>query len=1194
MANEELGKLSPEQIQKLAGTISEAKSLTSQQEEIIKRVLAGEIEIGNTRISSLEKYFDIYSKNLDLVARKHRALNDTFLILDKKLNDNAKVFSSNISKLEQQIAGLAKSTSEQSGNGSDNQATNGQKNSNSDEQKELISTIRELIKSQSEGKSDQQQRVLLANILNAIKERSSTAGSATQGSAQQPQNANISQTNFQGLSEDIINRFSRFIEGNSGNNGEQGSVEKHSAEMANMSASSVANYTEDSAREQLQTERPISIFEELEAYSKIRKAKAELVEAEKSGDEERINNAKQAYAEQEALLQSHQKEIIDVNKEHLNRLLNQEKTVYAQSLKLEDARNQSAEKHAMRLAEVRLSSLEEVQAAELKAQEFANSLNAERAFAQTEEAAAYQVRQANAEAEAKAIEELQKQKKEYLALLNAQSMVAEGGELTAEAAADNIKAAEERFSPEQRLADIKKRNATDAANKAFAAENPQLAEINEAKKAKRIAALELAERRKVHRALNAEELQAIRDQAEEEYELSVENLEKLEKERLRAEKKKEKDDKKASRKEITSAVTGPINKDHTLAERFKELSEHSKTKADAAGGGLGAGIVAAVDTAVSALSDILAELEEDIDKIAAQKGFIDTRLQGSKDNAQFKGSYWGQLNKDMMSVGAVTPFFRQEKFAENIKSLVDQGIAFDLKQRAFLMTIQEKIANTFNVADGTLLRLIRIQQEDSTAGRLGMESALNAFLNEMYETSEYLSTVATGVRNSLEEMEALMSGAEAAEVEYQVQKWMGSLYSVGMSQEAVNSIATALGQIAAGQVDALTNGGGAGNLIVMAANQAGKNISDILIKGLTASETNELLQATVNYLADLAESSKDSRVVQQQLANVFGVKASDLIAATNLKSGPSGQNSISAVYGESMSYANMLKQLNDMAGSMYLRTSLGEMMTNVWDNGQYSIASSMASNPAAYLIYKLASLLDAAVGGIGIPSVMAVGTGVDLETTVADLMRVGAVSGGILGSLGDMIQGLSSSFSGQAMLTKMGIDSGSGLKITPRGTGDGVGATLSGGGQQSVSSSGYIGNASGTDIRDTTLQEAEDTKDQLMIEALEDDIEHEQAHKLESINTNVIKIFALLDEVTTGKRNLNVKVTGYGLTSLGTNTSLNGAQAGIEGLLNNNQNNHNNGGLNAGNNAGSGSTTNGSSIGYGVGTGVDLGGWTII
>ena len=46
----------------------------------------------------------------------------------------------------------------------------------------------------------------------------------------------------------------------------------------------------------------------------------------------------------------------------------------------------------------------------------------------------------------------------------------------------------------------------------------------------------------------------------------------------------------------------------------------------------------------------------------------------------------------MTSVGAVTPFFKQEDFANNIKSLVDRGIAFDLKQRAFLMTIKDKIA----------------------------------------------------------------------------------------------------------------------------------------------------------------------------------------------------------------------------------------------------------------------------------------------------------------------------------------------------------------------------------------------------------------------------------------------------------------------------------------------------------------------
>ena len=91
-------------------------------------------------------------------------------------------------------------------------------------------------------------------------------------------------------------------------------------------------------------------------------------------------------------------------------------------------------------------------------------------------------------------------------------------------------------------------------------------------------------------------------------------------------------------------------------------------------------------------------------------------------------------------------------------------------QRAFLQTISDKIANTFNAADGTLLRLIRIQQQDSTAGRLGMESALNAFLNNMYETSEYLNGIAESVRGSLEEAQALMGAAQATELEWQVQK----------------------------------------------------------------------------------------------------------------------------------------------------------------------------------------------------------------------------------------------------------------------------------------------------------------------------------------------------------------------------------------------------------------------------------------
>ena len=108
MAKEDLGKLSPAQLKKLGKVISEAKDLTNQQAEIIEKVLAGEEDIGKLRISYLEQYFDTYSKKLDAIARKHSALNDTFLVLDNKLNENYKALSSDLAKLEAKLKDLAK------------------------------------------------------------------------------------------------------------------------------------------------------------------------------------------------------------------------------------------------------------------------------------------------------------------------------------------------------------------------------------------------------------------------------------------------------------------------------------------------------------------------------------------------------------------------------------------------------------------------------------------------------------------------------------------------------------------------------------------------------------------------------------------------------------------------------------------------------------------------------------------------------------------------------------------------------------------------------------------------------------------------------------------------------------------------------------------------------------------------------
>ena len=947
----------------------------------------------------------------------------------------------------------------------------------------------------------------------------------------------------------------------------------------------VRSYIDSDTKQNLQdsTTTIEALFEDL---TKRRTEEAEITQIARIKKEDRTD-------EQNEKLNAFYK---DARKERNQEVDFAAKQIKTESNRLALAKSEAEEDKQSRASEFMLTQLGETLTKERRAAEQSNQVKMNLGEAPKEgskeelELAGLRARSIEADAELQAAKEMEDEIAAYRNDLNYQS-ARKGKELNAETLAENEKQLQKEFETrkglEERIAEIKKRNTVKEAD-------PKLYEANEKKKAEYIEKLEshkLAKKGK----LSEKDRQEIKKQADEKYSYEDKNLKKLEKERKKEAQEQQRERKKDSHKQVEATTQGPLTKDNNLVDRFKTLGQNTKDKTD--NQNAGEMIVAALDTAVVALSSLIAKLEKTVDEVASYQGFIDTRLQGS-NNTQSSGSYWSQLTKDMMSVGAVTPFFKQSAFAENIKTLVNQGIAFDLKQRAFLMTIQEKIANTFNVADGTLLRLIRIQQEDSTAGRLGMESALNAFLNEMYETSEYLNGIAQNVRGSLEEMEALMSGAAAAEVEYQVQKWMGSLYSVGMSQEAVQNIANALGQLAAGQIDALTGGTGAGNLLVMAANKSGKPISEILAEGLDASETNDLLQATVNYLAELADSSKDSRVVQQQLASVFGVKASDLKAAVNLAT---GDGTTEAVSNSNLTYDAMLKRLNDMANTMYKRTSLGEMMTNIWENGQYSLSSGIANNPIAYLLYKMSSLLEATTGGIPLPDILLYGFGVELSTTIADLMRVASMSTGIIGSLGDMISGLSSSFSGQAMLEKMEIGQGSGLKVTPRGKGDGLSAYSNvGGGAQEQSSSGYTGNSSSSDIKNSTIQDAEDSKEQTMIEAKEE----AEATAIDYINTNVLKIYELLDEVTSGKRNFNVKVAGYGLTSLsglnGAEASISGAQGGVGGLLSNNTANNTgsntlNGGFTSGSgtsgNGTTGSTGTGSSTSFGANTGIDLGGW---
>lgn len=443
---------------------------------------------------------------------------------------------------------------------------------------------------------------------------------------------------------------------------------------------------------------------------------------------------------------------------------------------------------------------------------------------------------------------------------------------------------------------------------------------------------------------------------------------------------------------------------------------------------------------------------------------INTRIQGSGNSWNGFMGIGGIESKIKYSIGA-NPYVKLQAVMDNVVKATEQGIAFNIEQRAFLGTIKDSIATTFDAFDSNLSRIIRMQQADSTAARLGLEAGLTSFFNSMYEDSSYLDSAFDTVSQNLIETTSQLGAESAVELEYVIQKWLGSLYSVGFSDTAVGKISQALGYLGSGNVSALSSDTEMQNLIVMAASRANMSYSDMLIDGLDASKTNKLMQSMVQYLEEIATS--DNKVVKSEYARIFGMSVSDLKAVTNVAS------DLSTIAGSMMSYGGAINELYSQMGQLVSRTSVAGMMQNLFDNVNYSIGTTIASNPVTYALWQITSMIEDLTGGIALPTFSVMGNMVDLNTTVTNLMRAGIVGVGSLGAIGSMISGLSSTFAPGTMLSKLGIVKGSGAQTTARG----AGLSRKSKQVQEQSSSAYVGNTSGEDYYASTTAAADDEVD---------------------------------------------------------------------------------------------------------------------
>ena len=499
-------------------------------------------------------------------------------------------------------------------------------------------------------------------------------------------------------------------------------------------------------------------------------------------------------------------------------------------------------------------------------------------------------------------------------------------------------------------------------------------------------------------------------------------------------------------------------------------------------------------------------LDGTIKTVANYKTAWDTRLNGI---AGFGGrGPFETISKTVTYGIGISPFVKQASVMEKLNTAINEGISYNIEQRAFLDVLKEGIATTFEAFDQTLRDLVRVQQADSTAYRLGMESSLTEYLNKMFENSEYMNELAKTTQANLYEATSLLGASQAIGYEYQVQKWLGSLYSVGMSNSSVSAISDAIGKLLSGDISGTDSG--AGKLLVMAAANSGIDYAKMLTDGINDSDVNLLLGSMVSYLQEIAS---DNKVVQNQMASIFGLKTSDIQAAKNLT------GFVDSIFERDKNYnANTANtQLWSMMGTYMSRVNMGTMLDTLWDNFNYVTAASIAENPVLYSIYNVGNLLDEVAGGIQLPAVSVIGNMVDLETSVADLLRVGAMSGTILQGTAALLTGLAGSVT---PLTTYGMMSSRSRDIVQIGKGLGIKANENDISQLSLN---YKANSNMDDFSSANNELAEENKEQARINSTEGS---EDQIDLKDINNSQLELIGILKDVVDGTRSIHV-VSSY-------------------------------------------------------------------
>lgn len=385
-------------------------------------------------------------------------------------------------------------------------------------------------------------------------------------------------------------------------------------------------------------------------------------------------------------------------------------------------------------------------------------------------------------------------------------------------------------------------------------------------------------------------------------------------------------------------------------------------------------------------------------------GKVDARLQSEEAQTGF----FKQIADDVQSTVGASRFVSQKELLQNVAKLTENGIAYNIEQRAMLATLSDKMVTTFDVLDNTLQRMIRIQQADLTMSQLGSEAQLTKFLNSQFEDTSYLNTMYDSVLAALTDSISSMDKNNATSFTYAVQKWLASLYSVGLSDQAVASIASGINALASGNINTLNSNQPLSVLMNMSATNAGLSYSDLLTQGLNASNVNDLMRSMVDYLGTIAENTTDNQVLRSQWSDVLGITLTDLRAVSNLTN-----NDISAIYRSNTTYDQSINETQNQLQTVVGRTAASERVQTMADNFMFNWGMNMAQNDAQYMTWYATQFVDQLLGVVGLQNstvgmitkvISALPMLSSLSETLGDIsntsLSLNTSGGGILGVLG--------------------------------------------------------------------------------------------------------------------------------------------------------------------------------------------------